>query len=651
MNSIGHPIPEWPHGAATVEWAKQKFLQNRLVQISRPGHSIHLDQVTPWQGVADIDQSESSGVWLPTNPVLGDIVDVFVARGGPCVVVFAGEGGGANIDNEGSTYPFSGEGVRRFVCTNATGPQWSAEVRSLNQWADAVNSTAIGLALQSGGLGAEVAASLAGSRTAVWRPFDDPGVGYFTEWADVVAAVNAVGDGPTTIQIEVPSNQVYDTVLIPGGTWQLNHTTIVGMATNADNDTSYRGYQDLLNVMGAGASDPSPTWLKGCVGLKDMFFRSANYNPFGISGGGGSILGNAAGTVSFTTGGEYQFSGADIGKTVRIGNISPYPSFGATQDSNNTGEFVITNVVDASTFQYYNASGSVDSNNGDLGWSVCTSVFMVTANDTDTEKTNFVLDNVDFRYGGDQNWGSFHVADGASVFVHMMNGASVRWFGMNVDGYLAIQSDGGGSWVGSLAFAGRGHVDVFPMSGTQVRSWQDVISSWTLHQPTTVYIPNNTGRWDSAPSTIHDALDYLADTRLRVSNNLSDVNNSTTARNNLGAKAIAPYTRVAPGSPGATASIAATSTPAVIVDGSGCTAGTITSRLLNGDVDGQEITLTGGPWGADVFWDIKPDSQAFQSGNTIRVSGLAGSVTLKWWTFGSAWFIISQRGLMSIENT
>lgn len=140
-----------------MEWAKQKFLQNRRVTLTRPGLSIDLSQVTPWQGAANLDTTDPCSVNLPTNPVVGDIVDVFTARGGPCTIVFGGEE--SSIDGGGSSYPFSGEAVYRFTCTNVTGPVWSLESRSMEQWADAVNTTAIGLALQSGGLGAEAVAA------------------------------------------------------------------------------------------------------------------------------------------------------------------------------------------------------------------------------------------------------------------------------------------------------------------------------------------------------------------------------------------------------------------------------------------------------------------------------------------------------------
>lgn len=335
----------------------------------------------------------------------------------------------------------------------------------------------------------------------LWAPEADPGEGYVTEWSDAVAQVQKMV-GPTTIKIVSanPNNDVY----IPEGTWQLNETTLVGIAWDASTDTSFRGYQNLIDVFGTG----NRTLLLGCVGLKDMFFRGSDYDG-SLNGDSGSFTAKAGDTMTFTAGGGDTFSADDVGKPIRIGHISPYNTYGSdTDEVDNRGTFVITAVLGPTTIQFENVDGIVaDANNGDIGWSLCTSMFL--SLDDGTKKKPFVLDNVDFRYNGDYDWGSFYVQDNEDQFFVLKNGASVRWYAIITDGYIVVQSDGSPAWLGSDAFAGNGYADVFPMAGTQVRP-QYSIDGWTLHQPTTVYIPNNTGDWNGDIETIHDALDQLA---------------------------------------------------------------------------------------------------------------------------------------------
>lgn len=507
---------------------------------------------------------------------------------------------------------------------------------------------------------ADLAAST--STTVVWRPTAEPGSGYVTTWEDAVTAVNLLS-GPTYIQIY--ANPDSDTVIIPGGTWTLNNTTIVGKAIGADTDTDYRGWQELLYVVTAG-DQSNPTCIKGCVGLKDMFFRATDFQwELQSNGGTGSITAFDSTNVTFTKSDGAPFTSLDIGKPLRIGQIAPYGSWGSDVNvAGNRGTFYITAVIDSNTVQYINVSADIsDVNNGSISWSKCTSIFITDASQGDGSPINytteFTLDNVDFRYGGDYNWGSFYIGYEASTFFHLKNGASIRWFSTIVDGRLVIQTDGAPSWVGSLAFAGNGHVDVFPMAGTQVRTWQVAISSWTLHQSYTMYLPTNTDHWDSSPTTIMNGLDYLAETRLRSSQNLSDLSDISVARNNLGlgdaathaasdfdTSAAKGFIQYAPSSPGATAG--ANPKTNILINAAGCSPGIITTSVTNGTNDGDEIQFQAGPWGLGVTWIVTPTSQAFQSGTGLTFTGLAGVVIVKWSTDMNAWLIKSMYGLVSV---
>ena len=142
INSVGHPHPNpWPHGVATVEWVRQTSLQNKLVSIAVGGSDLSLSQVSPWQGAACIDINNTSSVSLPRSPRLGDIVDVLVGQGGPCGIIDAGDGGA--IGEGGSVDYVGANQIVRFVCLNPTGPLWSANNISRDQWITACNSVAV----------------------------------------------------------------------------------------------------------------------------------------------------------------------------------------------------------------------------------------------------------------------------------------------------------------------------------------------------------------------------------------------------------------------------------------------------------------------------------------------------------------------------
>ena len=363
-------------------------------------------------------------------------------------------------------------------------------------------------------VGATVATRTA-PNTAIWAPFLDPlPPGMFANWADAVAAVNASQAPTTTLQII--GNPNTDTILIPGGTWVLNNTTIVGTVCGVDTDTDYRGWQELLLV--TTAADPSnPTLIRGCAGLKNMWFRQQNFSDMSVGATNLSVTAYDSGNNLWTMtipGGGYAFATRDIGKPVRVGNVTPYQSGNPADTSANNGTFKIVEVLSPTSFvcfPYDEHTGGVggDANNGFIGWSLCTSVFIF--DQGASTNPDFTLDNVDFRYGGDTNWGSLFITTNAGLFIHERNHSSIRWFSCILDGYLVVETDGSGCWVGSLAFCGTGYVDVFALSGTEVHTFQPAIAEWNLYQGYTVYLPGDTGNWNgSPPATVMEALDRVA---------------------------------------------------------------------------------------------------------------------------------------------
>ena len=293
---------------------------------------------------------------------------------------------------------------------------------------------------------------------------------------------------------------------IPEGTWQLNETTLVGIAWDADTDTDFRGWQRLIDVRGTN----NRTLLKGCVGLKDMDCRAYD-DVVLLNGDSGTFTAKADdNTMTFTAGGGDTFTADDVGKPIRIGHISPYTFFGSdTAQAGNRGIFVITAVLGPTTIQFENATGvAVDANDGDIGWSLCTAMFL--SLDDGTDKKPFVLDNVELRNNSDYDWGSFFVGAGSYQFLALKNRASVEYYSVGIEGYLVIESDGSAAMINEEALVGNGQAEMFPMSGMEVYQTQEALVSWTLHQPTTVYIPSVPANWDGTIGTIHEALDQLA---------------------------------------------------------------------------------------------------------------------------------------------
>jgi hypothetical protein len=317
--------------------------------------------------------------------------------------------------------------------------------------------------------------------------------GWYRTWAEAVTAIQAL-TAPSTV-LKIMLNPDEDSFQIPGGTWQLNNTLISGFAVSADTDTNFRGWQELLNVYTEGNS-ANRCKIRGCIGLQNIYFRS-----------------NEQGTDTATTD---NFTMPNNGDTVGI-EVSDTVGFEVDRllYMNTAGYFRIVSIDGLSTVirnegATGNASGGTNIPSGQNIWPD-DSVFHVQG--WDGFDTEFTLDNADFHYGN-YRFGSFHVENGG-IFVHMKNAASTRWYAWRFsNGYGIFETDGSTCWIGSQAWFGDGQVEVFPSAGTQVRRNQSVIGGWTLHQPTTVYLPDDNNDWPSGvPETIHEALDLLASNR------------------------------------------------------------------------------------------------------------------------------------------
>ena len=220
------------------------------------------------------------------------------------------------------------------------------------------------------------------TEVVIWAPFLDPlPTGALRTWAEAVDAVNA-SIAPTT-EIQIEADPWYDEVIIPTGLWQLNNTTIVGKVAYAQGGRSwissqdfgtqglnegwqsysnqFRGHQVLLWV------HPEPDCqIRGCVGLKDMFFRGDGTDE--ISGSGGTFTsydGDAETSVFTRSGGDDAFvSYLDLWATLEV-------------NTNADGwiDVQIIEVIDANTVRV-DVSGTItkdytaDVANGSLEWDV-----------------------------------------------------------------------------------------------------------------------------------------------------------------------------------------------------------------------------------------------------------------------------------------
>lgn len=353
----------------------------------------------------------------------------------------------------------------------------------------------------------ELAARVGGGGIVCWAPdAESDGPGYYKDLADVAEALTHLV-GNKTVKILWDPGAGSDPVWIPDGTLLID-AVIEGVAYSADTDTSYRAYESLLYLAG-GYNRANPPWLRGLCGLRNVYFRGSD-DGLQVNGEHGAVTENAEGTITFTTTGDsYEFSEKDIGKPIRIGYISPYNTYGSdADDNNNRGTFWITAVLDASTIQFVNGSGAVDANNGSIGWSLCTSIIIAEPGNSDPQV--FILDNTDFYFGYNYDWGSMYVPNGLSQTIELRNAAAMHWFSLVCDGSTIIQSDGGASRIGYQAFAGNGAVTVFAMPGTELNINQSAINAFDYRQGYTFYIPDDNGKWQYSPNSVHDALDELA---------------------------------------------------------------------------------------------------------------------------------------------
>ena len=354
------------------------------------------------------------------------------------------------------------------------------------------------------------------SSRVIWKPFADPGVGYVVEWADAVAAVNLV-EGPTEIQIVVPEQ--YFAVTIPGGTWELNQTTLVGPVSgkNEDDNSGFRrGYPDRLDLDTVSFSDApgNPTWLKGCVGFRGINFWGTDWDAHHIHGATGTFTAKVGCVVTFTTAG-YAFSAKDVGKPIRIGDWDGniYTSYGAANETPNNGTFKIKAVLDANTIQFDNASGVVaDGNNGSIGWSLCTAPLIHT--EWSGPNTVFTLDDAAIHYDGNCNWGIVWVEECRPLFVQLQNTGEIRWKSLWTDGNVLAVGDGTSTWISNDAFVGLGSATVNAATGMQVGAVQCRIGTYDLYQTYVAYVPAaDWSGWSvggDVPTNIAQALDILA---------------------------------------------------------------------------------------------------------------------------------------------
>jgi len=145
--------------------------------------------------------------------------------------------------------------------------------------------------------------SVGNENTVTWSPFasGDEAItnGWYMSWSDAVAAIQNLTSPVTYLQIEADPWQ--DEVVIPAGKWTLNNTMIVGKVGYAQGgrnwvasrdagnqglnagwqyyNQQYRGHQVKLWVH-PEYDNLNPCIIKGCIGLKDMFFRGVDIDSY-----------------------------------------------------------------------------------------------------------------------------------------------------------------------------------------------------------------------------------------------------------------------------------------------------------------------------------------------------------------------------------
>jgi hypothetical protein len=285
-----------------------------------------------------------------------------------------------------------------------------------------------------------------------------------------------------------------DEVMLPGGTWTFNKpTTIAGRAVDSGTDTGFRAYQQLLYFYTEGDS-ANPCKINGCVGLKDLYFRS-NENGSNVQTTQDFQTVNPTVLVDVNV---TELTGVALNKLVYIDGAGYYR--------------VIS--IDGTLLSLRN-----EGFNGNAGAGVTITAGTTVYPDnavfymSDGNSIEFTLDNTDFHFGN-YRFGTFHVDradDWGSLSVYLTNGAATRWYAWRVDGSVVFTTDGSGCWIGSSAFFGEGYVATYPMAGCQIRTYQPVINQWDQYQPYIPYLPDSPNDWpDGPPAAYHEALDQLA---------------------------------------------------------------------------------------------------------------------------------------------
>lgn len=373
------------------------------------------------------------------------------------------------------------------------------------------------------GLGSYVSS---GATTVIWAPYAEPlPTGAVRTWAEAVALVQAATSASTTIFIEAdPYN---DNVYIPAGDWVLNNTTIEGKSYGWNN--SYNGnpsdfasiipYYQTVYMDQEVEGGYAPVRISGCVGMKGIYFRgnydfSANITTqnFTVPAYGDTV------TV--------QVSGTDfirVDDLITVGyqhywRVVSFDSEANTLTLRNTGytNYGEGDTVYAETGIWYNSAVFQNFSDGENG------------NDVTADGT-FTLDTCDF-YHNDDGYYDPYIDDpryGNYQFGSLMvNGymalrlkdTNIHWYSIFVAdmwnslgdrAYLAIQTQGA-CWIGYDTIFGFGGVEIYAQHGCYPRQ-NSGVGSFTVYQPYTLYLENNTGDWNGyTPYNVAHALDRIA---------------------------------------------------------------------------------------------------------------------------------------------
>ena len=135
LNAVGHPHPAWPHGVVTVAALQAMAQQAKFITIGGGGGSVALSALTPWQGAVALDKGADTAIVLPTNPTIGDIVDIACPLSSNQATVTTG--GGNTITGSATVGQNS---VNRYTYVGAS---WTQSSLSWDQWFSAINAAAV----------------------------------------------------------------------------------------------------------------------------------------------------------------------------------------------------------------------------------------------------------------------------------------------------------------------------------------------------------------------------------------------------------------------------------------------------------------------------------------------------------------------------